>query len=102
LAGDEQIEQILRKVSRQVQKNWVKLFPDRIYILREILKAETWLQNNPKRKPVSDRGMAQFLTNWLSRGWENYRKTQTSNGSRKTGAAALEEISNQHSLKDVN
>lgn len=63
--------------SRQV---WFKLYQDVAWIEREIQKAEAWCVANPRRAPKKD--FARFVNNWLSRGWEDRRKTVTTPAAR--------------------
>lgn len=56
---------------------WVKTYPDTEWVDMEIKKAITWLDANPKRRPK--RSFTRFIANWLSRGWEQHRKTIASN-----------------------
>lgn len=76
LRGDDFVEDSLRSVSQTAQRVWLKAYPDAEWIKSEILKAIAWLEVNPKRRPKS---FARFMANWLSSGWEKYRKTIPTN-----------------------
>jgi len=65
-------KEILDRVKRDVQDSWVSLYPDPAWIKSEIGKAWVWCKSNPKRAPRA--AWARFLSQWLSRGWEDYRK----------------------------
>jgi len=61
-----------------INKKLLELYPQE-YIDREKVKMEMWLATNGHKKPKSDRGMVRFVTGWLSRGWDQYRKALQSN-----------------------
>lgn len=44
------------------------------YCEREFAKISNWLRNNPKKRPTT-RGLFKFVSSWLERGWDSYRKT---------------------------
>lgn len=75
--GDSEIESLLGDVSHSSQKRWLKLYPDSDFLKREFLKMFHWLENNSNRRPRSPRGKTGFVTRWLEKGWEQYRKTLT-------------------------
>lgn len=70
--NDPEIEKALRTVLADTQNRWLKLYHDAPWVRSEILKAIGWIELNPRKAP---KNFARFMGNWLSRGWENYRKT---------------------------
>ena len=70
--GNPLAEEALRQVPHKTQRTWLLAYPDTEWLKQEILKAVSWLEVNPRRKP---KVFARFFGNWLSRGWEKYRKT---------------------------
>jgi hypothetical protein len=72
-SGDSEIEAFLKPVSQSTQRRWIKLYTDPGWIRSEFLKAMNWIEVNPKRAPKKK--LARFLGGWLSRGWEQHRKT---------------------------
>jgi len=65
-----------------INNKLLELYPQE-YIDREKVKMEMWLATNGHKKPKSDRGMVRFVTGWLSRGWDQYRKSLQSNPTEK-------------------
>ena len=81
LRDDPDCEFLLEEINHDTQVRWCRLYQhDFEYLRRELIKARGWLENNPKRKPSTSKGTSQFLGNWLSRGWEQHRKTIATNG----------------------
>lgn len=70
-AGNPVVEDLLSTVSHQVQGAWVKAYPDVDWVVCELLKANVWITTNPHKAPKQ---FARFMSNWLSRSFENYRK----------------------------
>lgn len=101
LMGNNDIEYFLGNVKKMTQSRWLDLYPPE-YITREITKALLWLSNNPRKMPKTDRGKSQFVTNWLNRGWESYRKTiQTNQAAPQDDLMAdLKEIRGRHGEND--
>lgn len=60
-------------ISQKLFDSWLQTYQDQAWINLEIKKAHAWIHANPRKAPKTD--FARFLNNWLSRGWENYRKT---------------------------
>lgn len=77
LGGNIDIAGALSDVSRRTQRLWLETYPDGEWIKHEILKALTWLDNNPQRRPKK---FGLFMNSWLSRGWEIRRKNQPTGG----------------------
>ncbi len=73
---DDEIKKFLAKVPQSSQERWLKIYPDIAWLKSEILKAMTWIELNPQRRPQKN---GRFLGSWFSRGWESYRKTIPSN-----------------------
>jgi hypothetical protein len=46
------------------------------WIETEARKMAVWLDANRQKAPKSSRGWNQFVTGWLSRGWEKYRRSK--------------------------
>lgn len=61
-----------------INQKLLELYPQE-YLDREKAKMEMWLATNGHKRPKSDRGMVRFITSWLSRGWDQYRKGLQSN-----------------------
>ena len=80
--GDAEIETFLKDLRKTTQLRWIKLYSDSQWIRTELLKAIAWIEINPKKAPKKN--LARFIGGWLSRGWESYRKTLTTN---KVGGA---------------
>lgn len=62
---------LISEVSIEVQISWLAAYPDADWIVGEVLKANAWIAANPKKRPKK---FGVFMTNWLSRGYESYRK----------------------------
>ena len=58
-------------VSLKVQASWLAAYQDAGWIVGEVLKANAWIEANPKKRPKQ---FGKFMTNWLSRGWEMHRR----------------------------
>jgi hypothetical protein len=71
----EKEESLLNKTSELVRKKILELYTDSEFISGELKKMEIWLATNPERSPKSQRGWSNFVSKWLSRGWEQYRKS---------------------------
>ena len=65
------------KITTEVQKGWLELYCFD-FIRRETIKATGWLSTNKHKSPKSQAGATKFMSTWLSRSWENYRKTISS------------------------
>ena len=71
-----------KELSNFINTKLLELYPQE-YLDREKVKMELWLANNQHKKPKSDRGMVRFITGWLSRGWDQYRRGLQSNEPKK-------------------
>lgn len=67
---------IIQACDISTQESWLAAYPDPAWIKQEINKAAAWVTSNPKRAPKK---YPNFMANWLSRGWENFRKTLPAN-----------------------
>lgn len=71
-----------------INQKLLELYPQE-YIDREKIKMELWLATNSHKKPKSEKGMVRFVSSWLSRGWEQYRRGLQSNPAKEKGIAEL-------------
>lgn len=71
---DADCEKLLEEIKHDTQIRWLKIYPDPGYIKREFIKMADWLDRNPKKRPPTVRGLSSFMTSWLNRGWDSYRK----------------------------
>lgn len=62
---------LLETVTEDVQRAWIKTYPGIEWIEQEIKRADVWIKANPAKKP---KDFGRFMSSWLSRGFENYRK----------------------------
>lgn len=70
---EEFTQAFLSRINPEVQQAWVKTYEgNTAWIKQEIRKAVTWTKANPKKAPKSD--FARFMTDWLARGFNDYRK----------------------------
>lgn len=60
------------KLKTKLAEVWVQIYPPE-WINAELQKAVSWIHANPTKSPKSD--FPKFFNNWLSRGWETYRKS---------------------------
>lgn len=74
---DLEITKFLSQISESTQRRWIKLYSDENWIEKELLKAISWLEDNPQKAPKKK--LASFIGRWLANGWERYRKTIPSN-----------------------
>lgn len=65
------LNQRLANVSHKIQNAWVETFPSADWIVDEIRRAHSWLLSNPHKNPKK---FDRFMTNWLNRSFESYRK----------------------------
>jgi len=77
-----------KDLSLFLNQKLLELYPQD-YLDREKIKMELWLATNSHKKPRSDRGMVRFVTSWLSRGWDQYRKGLQSNKPKEKGIEEL-------------
>lgn len=52
---------------------WSALYPDADFHVREVLKALTWLEANPKKALKSRRGWVAFFGGWFERSWDRHQ-----------------------------
>ena len=77
---DPIVERFVRenKVKAKLIGLWLKTYENNAaWIEQELLKAMTYLEANPQKRPKSN--WARFLGSWLSRGWEYRRKSLPTN-----------------------
>lgn len=79
----------LAKVKQSVQERWLAAYPDAQWVKQEILKALAWEAANPKKR---SKDFGRFMTNWLSNGWERYRKSLPSANGINITPIRLEDI----------
>lgn len=77
LAFDPDIVELMCNVKQETQKLWLSLYKNPQWIIFELKKAKGWMIENPAKAPKSQFG--KFYNNWLSSGFERYRKTIQSN-----------------------
>lgn len=65
-------------ISEHTQGTWLKLY-ELEYIRREVIKATDWVHLNPRKRPKVGKGAATFMSGWLSRSYEAYRKSIPTN-----------------------
>lgn len=68
------------------QKAWLDAYPSIDWIVHEAKKANAWMISNPKKRP---KDFQKFFNNWLSKGFESYRKSVPS--ATKTYAEKIQE-----------
>lgn len=71
LQGDPVVEKYCEEVSQPTQKAWIGTFVSAKFVQEEIKRAHVWLLTNPHRRPKM---FARFMSNWLNRAFEQYRK----------------------------
>lgn len=78
LEGDYSLtaKELLAEVPIRLQESWLTAYPDAAWIRLEVNKAAAWILANPKKRPKK---FPAFMSNWLARGWEQFRKTLPSN-----------------------
>lgn len=68
---DEVCFRRLEFVTEKAQRAWLDAYPSVDFIVTEIRRAHAWIETNPKKAP---KDFGKFMLNWLSRGYETYRK----------------------------
>lgn len=63
--------ELFSKCSDRAQRSWLAAYPSTDWIVQECLKANAWIVSNPKKSP---KDFQRFFNNWLSQGFESYRK----------------------------
>lgn len=76
--GSKSVEEELRHTTHKLQRSWLEAYasPGPEWIKQELKKAIAWLDANTKKRA---KHFGRFMTNWLSRAFEEYRKTLPSN-----------------------
>lgn len=65
----------MQNVTYRAQESWLVAYPNVDWIVNEIRRAHAWAETNSKRAP---KDWGKFMLSWLSRGYENYRKSHQS------------------------
>lgn len=73
------VENLVLNLSEQTREKIQGIYPDEVFVRREVEKMKVWLGNNPRKLPKSRSGWSRFVMGWLERGWERYRTTIPSN-----------------------
>ena len=76
---DPILQVVLESVKQETQHLWISTYKNEAWISHELKKAQAWIVENPHKAPK--RRIGQFFSNWLARGFEQYRKTLASNSS---------------------
>ena len=76
---DDVLSHALTSVKQETQHLWISTYKNEAWICHELKKAQAWIVENPHKAPK--RRIGQFFSNWLARGFEQYRKTLASNSS---------------------
>lgn len=80
-------------VPEKIRETWPTLYPSPEYVSREAIKAVTWCDANPKKRPSSAKGWVRFFVGWLERGWDRHRQSiQTNTSGTKVTKQELENI----------
>lgn len=69
MPSPESPDDLLKIISEKTQKTWATLYADPEFISRELIKAFSYYDNNPRKKPKSKRGWTAAINSWLERGW---------------------------------
>lgn len=77
-------------LKKDLLMSWIDTYPKE-FVEEELKKARSWILSNEHKAPKSAWG--RFFNSWLSRGWDNYRKTLKSNPTKLT-EESLSEILN--------
>lgn len=51
---------------------WAKLYPDSLFVEREMIKAFGYYRDNPRKKPNTVGGWKRALGSWFERGWPRH------------------------------
>lgn len=76
---------LLSTVPQDTQKLWLQTYQNLPWIEAEFTKMVNWIKVNPRKAPKSR--LDRFVSSWLSRSWDEYRKTlpgQSSSQSHRT------------------
>lgn len=57
----------------------LKLYVDTVFLETRFRSMAIWLDANRQKAPKSQSGWTRFITGWLRRDWENYRRTLAAN-----------------------
>lgn len=93
LIFQDDISKLLKDISQTTQKRWLDLY-DIDWVKRELVKALDYLEHNPKKKKRTARGLSQFLSGWMSRGWEwHLKRIPTHSGANSAAFSSSRPIS---------
>lgn len=95
--SNEVCNNLLLKTEASVQKAWIDAYPSVSWITHEMTKANVWIKANPKKAP---KNFGRFFSNWLAKGFENYRKGLPSNSNKKTFGQMKQER-NEEILREI-
>lgn len=76
-------------VSPKTIERWAKLYPDRDFVSREVVKALNYYANNPKKQPRTIRGWVSAMSSWFERGWRTHQASIKGNGGANRGIAEI-------------
>lgn len=65
-------------INSETQSAWSKLYESE-YVFREVVKAFAWITANPRKRPKVGSGAHRFMSGWLERGHESWRRSVPSN-----------------------
>jgi len=94
---DEVCLEFLSNVTHKAQKSWLSAYPSVDWICHEVRKANAWCETNSHKAP-KDKG--KFMLNWLSRGFEDYRKSLQSKNVYDPNAALREKLEREERMKN--
>lgn len=77
---DQISKALLEGVDQAAQHTWIAAYPmpGKEWLIEQFRLAKSWIDANPRRAP---KNIQRFLNNWLSNGYERWRKTQPANQS---------------------
>lgn len=86
---------LLSDTTHEIQKAWLNTYPGIEWVEQEIKRADVWIKSNPNKKP---KVFGRFMSAWLSRSFESYRKGLPSRRLTQSeiNAEALKEMSRKN------
>lgn len=66
---------LIAAIPNDCKERWAKIYPDQLFLNREVLKAFNWYSANKKRMPKNLRGWIQALSSWFDRAWPKHTKS---------------------------
>lgn len=70
-----------KQISIVLIETWLQSFPEPDWIIQELKKANVWEIANPRKKK---KDFGRFMTNWLTKGWDERRMPRNSGMNRAT------------------